>query len=167
MANAKKDKRSAMFSAPAESIETYALGKLAVAERLLATQDRWCKGALRDGPDRYCILGALDAAGARYLLAPVVLRAAREVSGKHYWRVESFNDDRRTTHADVLRALRHARDAIAAGTVQFGYAEPWPHRCGRALRALCARSAASLKPHLARLAGGFDRMFLHAPEAAK
>jgi hypothetical protein len=156
-----------MFPEMAESIDIYALDKLAVAERLLATEDHWCKGALREGQDRYCMLGALDVAGARHLLAPVVLRAAREVSGKHYWRVESFNDDRHTTHADVLRVLHCAREKIAAGTVRLVHAEPWARRCGEALRALCVRSASALKPHLPRLADGFDRAFLQSPAAAK
>jgi hypothetical protein len=151
----------------AESIEACALAKLAVAERLLASEGHWCKGALRDGRDRYCLLGALDMAGARRLLAPVVLRAVREVSGKHYWRIESFNDSRRTTHADVLRVLRRARETIAAGTACLGPAEPWSRRYGEALRAWRARSASAVKSHLARLADGFGRRLPPSPAAAK
>jgi hypothetical protein len=156
-----------MFPKSEESIHSYALDKLAMTERLLGSENHWCKGTLHEGQQRYCILGALDVVGARHLLAPVVLHAAREVSGRHYWRVEAFNDDRRTTHADVLRALRHAREKIASGTIQLGFAEPWPHRCGAALRALCRRSASALKPHLAWLAGRFDPVFPHSPAAAE
>ncbi len=156
-----------MYYQAAEPLDAYALDRLAVAEHLLASKDHWCKGALRDGQDRYCLLGALDMAGARHLLAPVVLRAIREVSGRHYWRVESFNDNRRTTHADILRVLRCARETIAAGTVHLGPAEPWPRRYGEALRAWRARSASAVKSHLTRLAGGFDRGFPQSPAAAK
>jgi hypothetical protein len=142
-----------------EAIDDCALIKLAAVERLLATEDHWCKGALRDGQGRFCLLGALDMAGARHLLAPVVLRAARELNGKHYWCIESFNDDRRTTHPDILRVLRRAHETIAAGTVRLGPAAPWPRRCGEAFRALRARSASALKPYLAQMASGFGRLF--------
>ena len=156
-----------MFYQAAESFAACALDKLAVAEGLLASEDHWCKGALRDGQDRYCLLGALDMAGARHLLAPVVLRVIREVSGKHYWRVEFFNDDCLTSHADILRVLRRTRETIAAGTVRLGPAEPWPRHIGAVLRAWRSRSASAVNAHLARLAGGFDRRFWHSPAAAE
>jgi hypothetical protein len=158
---------SGTFSNRAESIDDYALMKLAAVERLLATEDHWCKGALRDGQGRFCLLGALDMAGARHLLAPVVLRAARELNGKHYWRIESFNDDRRTAHADIVRVLHRARATIAAGTVRLGPAEPWPRRYGEAFRALRARAGGALKPYFMQMAGGFGRLFPSPAAAAK
>ena len=67
------------------------------------------------------------------MLQRVILQAAREVSGKRYWRIEFFNDDPRTTHADVLEVLRHARENIIAGMI--GDLQPWHRRCLRAMRA--------------------------------
>ncbi|HJU15296.1 MAG TPA: hypothetical protein VJ770_02395 [Stellaceae bacterium] len=147
-----------MFPESTDTIDGYALLKLAAVERLLADEDHWCKGALRDGNGRFCLLGALDVAGARHLLEPVMLRAVREVSGKRYWRVESFNDDRRTTHPDILRVLDCAREQVASRSVPLGYAEPWSRRCGQAVRAFCARTASAIKPHLGRMTGGFGRL---------
>lgn len=142
-----------MLSERADSEDGYALVKLAAAERLLAREDQWCKGALRDRQGRHCMLGALDAVGARHLLAPVVLRAAREVGGKRYWRIESFNDARGTTHADVLRVLRCAREKIIVEAIRPAVAPPHEYRL--ALRGLYARAASLLKPRLAQAAGGF------------
>lgn len=150
----------------AEFFQTYALSKLSRVEQLLGRESHWCKGALRNG-ERYCILGALDAAGGRYLLEGVVLRAARELSGRRYWRIESFNDDRRTTHADVLRVLHRAQLQVASGEVSVAAAEPWSRRCGRNLRDLCRRSAATLKPQLARLTRGIAGMGMLPAAAAE
>ena len=55
--------------------------------------------------------------GGRQVLQKPILQAAREVSGKRYWRIEFFNDDPRTTHADVLEVLRHARENMIAGMI--------------------------------------------------
>jgi predicted phage terminase large subunit-like protein len=82
---------------------------------------------------RHCLVGAIEAVDGRQMLRRVVLQAAREVSGKRYWRIESFNDDPRTTHADVLEVLRHARENIIAGMI--GDPQPWHQRCLRAIRA--------------------------------
>ena len=51
------------------------------------------------------LAGAMQAVEARQVLEPVILRAAREIGRKYYWRIEFFNDDPRTTHADILRVL--------------------------------------------------------------
>lgn len=99
-------------------IENNTLTKLGELERLLINEQRWCKGKLRDKDGRYCLVGAMQAVEARQLLQPFILRAAREVGGKRYWRIESFNDNPHTTHADVLRVLRRARENIIAGMIE-------------------------------------------------
>jgi hypothetical protein len=93
------------------------LAKLGEVERLLISEQRWCKGRLRDKDGRYCLVGAMQAVEARQLLEPVILRAAREVGGKHYWRIESFNDNPHTTHDDVLRVLRRARENVITSMI--------------------------------------------------
>lgn len=117
-----------------ETIETHPLAKLGAVERLLATEQQWCKGRLRDAHGRHCLVGAIEAVDGRQVLQKVILQAAREVSGKRYWRIEFFNDDPRTTHADVLAVLRHAREDIIAGMVCES--QPWHRKCLRRLRSL-------------------------------
>src|SRR2546421_10266124 len=120
-----------------DTFEPHPLAKLGAVERLLATDQQWCKGRLRDAHGRHCLVGAIEAVDGRQMLRRVVLQAAREVSGKRYWRIESFNDDPRTTHADVLEVLRHARENIIAGMI--GDPQPWHQWCLRAIRAFLAR----------------------------
>ena len=110
------------------------LTKLSRVERLLATERQWCKGRLRDGEGRHCLVGAIEAADCWPEVARVILRAAREVSGKRYWRIESFNDDPRTTHDDVLAVLRRARQNIIAGMAKESDRQPWHHKWPKALR---------------------------------
>ena len=117
-----------------DSFEPHPLAKLGAVERLLATEQQWCKGRLRDAHGRHCLVGAIEAVDGRQMLQRVVMQAAREVSGKRYWRIEFFNDDPRTTHADVLDVLRHARENIIAGMI--GDPQPWYRRCLRTMRAL-------------------------------
>jgi hypothetical protein len=117
-----------------ETIETHPLAKLGAVERLLASEQQWCKGRLRDAHGRHCLVGAIEAVEGRQLLQKVILKAAREVSGKRYWRIEFFNDDPRTTHADVLAVLRHARADIIAGMVCES--QPWHRKSLRKLRSL-------------------------------
>ena len=123
------------------------LAKLGAVERLLASERQWCKGRLRDRDGRHCLVGAMQAVDARQLLEPIILRAAREVGGRHYWRIESFNDNPRTTHADVLRALRRAREHIITGMVE-GAPRPWYVKRAKALRNLFSRSQTKLTPPL-------------------
>jgi hypothetical protein len=113
--------------------------KLGAVERLLATEQQWCKGRLRDAHGRHCLVGAIEAVGGRQVLQKPILQAAREVSGKRYWRIEFFNDDPRTTHADVLQVLRHAREGMIAGLIGEGERQPRHWRWMRALRAMCSR----------------------------
>ncbi len=82
---------------------------------LLATPDKWCKGALRSHSGRYCVRGAVRALGAVEELEPVILQAIGETSSRRFGRIESFNDHPNTTHAQVLAVLGRARDNIVAG----------------------------------------------------
>jgi hypothetical protein len=116
------------------------LTKLSRVERLLATERQWCKGKLRDSDGRHCLVGAIEAADCWPEVARIILRAAREVSGKRYWRIESFNDDPQTTHADVLAVLRRARQNIVASMASESDRQPW-HR--KWLRALFSSSSCS------------------------
>lgn len=85
---------------------------------MLASEQRWCKGSLRDAGGRHCLVGAIVAVGGRRELMGPVIRAAREVSGKRYWRIEAFNDDPGTTHPDVMRVLRRTRENLLADLVR-------------------------------------------------
>jgi hypothetical protein len=122
---------------PFDGIElsgTEQLVKLGAVERMLATEQQWCKGRLRDAHGRHCLVGAIEAVEGRQMLQRVILHAAREVSGKRYWRIEFFNDDPHTTHADVLETLRRARENIIAGMICDP--QPWHRRWAGALRTL-------------------------------
>jgi hypothetical protein len=68
------------------------------------------------------------------MLQRVILHAAREVSEKRYWRIEFFNDDPHTTHADVLETLQRARENIIAGMICDP--QPWHRRWAGALGTL-------------------------------
>jgi hypothetical protein len=119
--------------------DNHPLVKLGAVERLLATEQQWCKGRLRDAHGRHCLVGAIEAVGGRQMLQKVVLQAAREVSGKRYWRIEFFNDDPRTTHADVLQVLRRARENLIAGMISEYDRQPRYRRWAGALRGLFAQ----------------------------
>jgi hypothetical protein len=142
--------------------ENHPVAKLGAVERLLATEQQWCKGRLRDAYGRHCLVGAIEAVGARQMLQRPILQAAREVSGKRYWRIEFFNDDSRTTHADVLQVLQRARENMIAGMICECDPQPWHQRCAHALRALCARSGPDTGGAL-RSGGGGRRLLVDEP----
>lgn len=96
----------------AEFFDDPALAKLARVECLLASENQWCKGAMRDRRGRHCLAGAIAAVGGCRELTKPILLAAREVSGRHFWRIQFFNDDLGTPHRDVLRVLERARTLI-------------------------------------------------------
>ena len=133
------------------------LAKLAAVERLLINEQQWCKGRLRDKDGRFCLAGAMQAVEARGLLDPIILRAIREVGGKRYWRIESFNDHPSTTHADVLRVLRRARENVIAGMSE-GNPRRWHERWLQTLRCLCSErwSAFSVQPRSTTDRPGLD-----------
>ena len=82
---------------------------------LLATPDKWCKGALRSHDGRYCIRGAVRSVDAADVLEPTILQAIGEVAGKRFRRIESFNDHPNTSHEQVITVLHRARETIQAG----------------------------------------------------
>lgn len=98
----------------AELFENRTLVKLGQVERLLASEQHWCKGSLRDAGGRHCLVGAIAAVGGRRDLMRPVIRAVRDVSGTRYWRIEAFNDAPGTTHPDVMRVLRRTRENVLA-----------------------------------------------------
>ena len=122
-----------------DTFEPHPLAKLGAVERLLATEQQWCKGRLRDAHGRHCLVGAIEAVEGRQVLQRVILQAAREVSGKRYWRIEFFNDDPRTTHTDVLQVLRRTRENMIAGMISSYGRQPRHRGWIGALRALCSR----------------------------
>jgi hypothetical protein len=90
------------------------LQKIDAVIDLLATPERWCKGALRSHDGRHCIRGAVRAVGAADVLEPPILQAIGEVAGRKFRRIESFNDHPNTSHDQVLTVLIRARDNIVA-----------------------------------------------------
>jgi hypothetical protein len=142
--------------------DNHPIAKLGAVERLLATEQQWCKGRLRDAYGRRCLVGAIEAVGARQMLQRTILHAAREVSGRRYWRIEFFNDDPRTTHADVLEVLRRARENIVAGMISECDPQPWHRRWMQTLRELYSPPASDTGSALGSGDGG-DRSFADAP----
>jgi hypothetical protein len=108
------------------------------------SRQQWCQGKMRDEQGRHCLAGAMEAAQARQTLETIILRAARQVEGKRYWGIEFFNDDPRTTHADVLRVLRRARDYIMDSMTEDNRRRPWCQMLADAWRALRASSVAEV-----------------------
>ena len=122
-----------------DAFDNHPIAKLGAVERMLATEQQWCKGRLRDAYGRHCLVGAIQAVAGRQVLQKPILQAAREVSGKRYWRIEFFNDDPRTTHADVLQVLRRTRENMIAGMICSYDRLPRRQRWMRALRGLSPR----------------------------
>lgn len=85
----------------------------------LPTEDRWCKGALYTVDGRRCILGAMQAVNGAMTLKQPILQAIHEVTGRRYTAIETFNDRRTTTHAQVVAVLKRARQDIIDGTAGF------------------------------------------------
>jgi hypothetical protein len=123
-----------------DAFDNHPIAKLGAVERMLATEQQWCKGRLRDAQGRHCLVGAIEAVGGRQVLQKPILQAAREVSGKRYWRIEFFNDDPLTTHADVLQVLRRTRENMITGMISSYDRQPRHRKWIRALRALCSRA---------------------------
>ncbi|HLI23010.1 MAG TPA: hypothetical protein VKV32_17940 [Stellaceae bacterium] len=90
----------------------------------LPTEDRWCKGALYTVDGRRCILGAMQAVNGAMVLKQPILQAIQEVTGRRYTAIETFNDRRTTTHAQVIAVLQRARRDILDGTAGCHTAAP-------------------------------------------
>jgi hypothetical protein len=153
-----------------DALDNHPIAKLGAVERMLATEQQWCKGRLRDAHGRHCLVGAIEAVGGRQVLQKPILQAAREVSGKRYWRIEFFNDDPRTTHADVLQVLRRTRENMIDGMICSFDRQPRHRRWIRTLRALCSRGdleAEALSPEsTARFSPGEPIALCGVPEAS-
>ena len=122
-----------------------AVRKLDRAIDLLRYEDRWCKNHLRTADGRRCLLGALTDARARSL-SPSVLTAAKELTGKTYTRVESFNDDETTEHGLVLAVLHRAREDLLLRQGEPAFLTVLSRRIAKAfssLRMFATRGAAS------------------------
>jgi hypothetical protein len=113
---------------PLDGSELFAnptLTKLWEVECLLATEDQWCKGRLHDRKGRHCLVGAITEVNARQELTRPIIRAIKEISGTHYWRIESYNDDPSTNHQDVLRVLHRARLLIIEDIARANEPRSW------------------------------------------
>jgi hypothetical protein len=113
---------------PLDGSELFAnptIAKLWEVECLLASEDQWCKGRLHDRKGRHCLVGAISEVNARQELTRPLIRAIKEVSGKHYWRIESYNDDPNTNHQDVLRVLHRARLLVIEDIARANEPKPW------------------------------------------
>ena len=104
------------FDDCAVEIPWIALEKIERIFALLRTNDRWYQGAMERDGGRRCILGAMRAAHAEFLLERPILRAIRQVTGRNYRCIESFNDSETTTHAVVLEVLTKTRENLRNGT---------------------------------------------------
>lgn len=98
-----------------ESPRILVLGKLDAAIEFLDDEKRWCKGSLLNLAGQMCLLGALRRVEAEEELKPLILDAAREVTGRRFRSVEKFNDHAKTTHATVMSVLHRTRLGIESG----------------------------------------------------
>jgi hypothetical protein len=98
-------------------VDQESLDKIERVIDLISTPAKWCKGSERNRAGQYCIRGAMIAAGALDTLEPVVLQSIHEVAGRHFRRVEEFNDHPRTTHCQVIEVLDRARAKIIEGKI--------------------------------------------------
>ena len=86
--------------------------KIEEVMKLIGSEDRWCKGSLSTLDGRRCLVAAMQTVHAQQMLEPIVLHAIRDVTGKHFRRIERFNDHRTTSHATVMQVLGRARDSL-------------------------------------------------------
>ena len=91
------------------------LQQLETVIHLIGKPDGWGKGTLKSSDGRYCIRGAIVAAGAIGVLEPPILQAINQVTGKAFTRIEQFNDDAATNHRLVCRVLARTWDNLAEG----------------------------------------------------
>jgi hypothetical protein len=100
------------------------LGKIDKVIDLLASPEQWCKGTLRTPDGRNCIRGAIMAVDGTGVLQPLVLQAINEVTGRHYRRIESFNDHPDTDHGQVVTVLTRTRDRLMIGQLAAARSAP-------------------------------------------
>ncbi len=90
---------------------------------LISTPAKWCKGSERNRAGQYCIRGAMIAAGALDTLEPIILQSIHELAGRHFRRIEEFNDHPRTTHGQVVEVLDRTRTKIIEGKIGASLAQ--------------------------------------------
>lgn len=120
-----------------ESPRMLALGKLDAAIEFLDDEKRWCKGSLLNLAGQMCLLGALRRVEAEEELKPLILSAAREVTGRRFRSIEKFNDHAKTTHRTVMAVLYRTRLGLESGCyiVDRTHHDGALHRLWRGLRA--------------------------------
>jgi hypothetical protein len=120
-----------------ESPRLLVLGKLDAAIEFLDDEKRWCKGSLLNLAGQMCLLGALRRVEAEEELKPLILSAAREVTGRRFRSIEKFNDHARTTHTTVMAVLSRTRLGIESGRYAIDQTRRYAalHRLWRGLRA--------------------------------
>jgi hypothetical protein len=108
------------FDGSEYEVQNHALDQIDRVIALLATEDKWCKRVLESADGQRCILGAMRAALAVIALKTPITQAIEQVTGRHYVRIESFNDHPSTTHPLVLQVLHQTRENIRAGIMDPG-----------------------------------------------
>jgi hypothetical protein len=93
------------------------LDKLDLVVRLLDSEDKWCKHQFLSWGGKRCILAALFLTHSRHLLAPVILAAARDITGTRFTRIDNFNDDPATDYALVTTVLDRVHERILTGHI--------------------------------------------------
>ncbi|HEX4077447.1 MAG TPA: hypothetical protein VHX61_01045 [Rhizomicrobium sp.] len=93
------------------------LNKLDRVVHLLERQEKWCQHQILGWDGSRCILGALFIAGAKRLLSPVILAAARDITDVPFSRIDYFNDHYATDHELVMAVLSRAYDRILTGNI--------------------------------------------------
>jgi hypothetical protein len=78
-------------------------------------------------------MGAVQAVDGTGVLVRPILFAIRQVSGRRFWRIESFNDDPATTHPLVLQVLHQARENLIDRLADDRRSAWWRKRLERAL----------------------------------
>ena len=96
------------------------LGNLEIAREMLSDPRGWCKGSLINAAGQMCVLAVLRHVNAEKELKPLILTAAREVTGRPFRSIERFNDHHKTTHATVLQVLDRTREGLASGRYVLG-----------------------------------------------
>lgn len=113
------------FDNPSPELEIPNKAEIAILDEmveLIATPEKWCKGAFRGGGGSYCLIGAVqEATGVRCFSYPGARLACSVVCGltralgdvPNFFRpggsVATFNDAPETTHADILNLIARTR----------------------------------------------------------
>lgn len=100
---------------PLDTLPSATSGLLASIDRaaaLLSVERRWCRRQEISATGQRCLIGALKDAGHADQLIPLVLGAAKRLTGFPYARLDLFNDDLLTSHQHIVAALAEARREI-------------------------------------------------------